>query len=110
MSKMHKSGKFEGVVSKLRAGGEVFWAEHMGEKNPCSKFWELESPTGEVYNIRNLSYFIRENQEWFNARPKIVYNNFIKIKRSMQGKEEKNPIYSYKGWKLNSWSDKESNS
>lgn len=91
--------------SRMVQGKVAFWNEHAGEKHPYSKYWELQSPTGEIYKIRNLSYFLKKNQELFGADPMVSYGAFIRIKRTLKGKEKRQEMYSYKGWKLIGWGD-----
>ena len=100
---LHKSGVYsmdsihEGFSRKMQElGPENHWG---------AKHWVIQSPDGNVYECDNLLNFIRTHPELFgDCPPRRVFDGFAKIKSSMMGKRKK-PSYSWRGWKLISWSD-----
>lgn len=80
--------------------------QELGPENHWgAKHWMIQSPDGNVYECDNLLNFIRTHPELFgDCPPRRVFDGFAKIKSSMMGKRKK-PSYSWRGWKLISWSD-----
>ena len=101
---LYKNGVYTESVSKMRAG----FAQKVKDDGPenfwKSKGWVIQSPSGQIYECRNLMNFIRENPDLFDGTPKQMYDGFRKMKASQEGKT-KYHYYSCKGWKLISWSD-----
>ena len=65
-----------------------------------TKGWALQSPSGQVYNFRNLRLWCSENaEELFERTPEQVRTGIMQLKRSQQGKL-KRPANSYLGWVL----------
>lgn len=103
---MQENGVYDKVNEKWLKARDMYTKTHKGEKHHHSKYWKLQAPDGEVYEVVNLMYFIKENIELFNgSTPKQAFDGICKIKASQQGKR-KRPSYSYKGWKLLSSEDK----
>lgn len=102
-SKIHRHS-FSKVSQNLLDKKEEFWEQHQGTEHINAKKWKIQSPTGQVYEMTNLKYFIRNNPDLFDGTEKQVFDGFAKIKASKQGKR-KNKSYTYKGWKLLSWSE-----
>lgn len=64
-----------------------------------AKSWEIISPTGKTYSVRNLRKFIREHSELFpDGTPRQISSGFSRIARSMRDNPDGN--YSCWGWKL----------
>lgn len=103
--RMHESGRYEVNMQRLVEGKERFWEEHSGEKHLNAKFWELKSPSGQVYTCRNLMHFIKTHPELFDGTPRQAFDGFAKIKATELGRRTKCPSYSWKGWRLISWGD-----
>ena len=93
--------KFE----KMIQAKQQFYDEHNGENNINSKYWVIQSPEGTVYGCQNLMHFLRTNQELYEGTPRQAMTGFAHIKATVLGKRTKNRTYSWKGWKLISWSD-----
>jgi len=93
------------TLKNLRAAGEAFAKAHTGEKEVNSKYWEIQSHDGTIYKCQNLKHFIRTHQDLFDGTVEQARSGFSMIKSTAQGKREKNPVYSWKGWKLLDWSD-----
>lgn len=102
---MHESGRYKNNMLRLLEGKERFWEEHSGEKHLNAKYWELQSPSGQVYTCRNLMHFIKTHPELFDGTPKQVFDGFAKIKATELGRRTKCPSHSWKGWRLISWGD-----
>lgn len=102
---MHKKGLYQKSISKMREG----FAEKVksvGRDNLwTAKGWVIQSPDGKIYECHNLLNFIRENPELFDGTAKQAFDGFARMKATMQGKRKKGACYSWKGWKLISWSD-----
>lgn len=99
----------EGIIG----GGDTFYQKrqealdtHTGADYWGAKYWVIESPEGTRYKMVNLMYFIKTHQELFDGTVKQVYDGFQKIKASRQGKRKYNS-YTYKGWKLVTWAEKD---
>lgn len=103
--RMHENGVYENNMRRLREGNERFLGEYSGEKHVNAKFWELQSPSGQVYTCRNLMHFIKTHPTLFDGTPKQAFDGFAKIKATKQGKRPKSPSNSWKGWRLISWGD-----
>lgn len=69
-----------------------------------AKGWVIQSPSGKIYECRNLMDFIRNNPDLFDGTAKQAFDGFTAIKYTMQGKR-KFPSHSWKGWRLLSYSD-----
>ena len=74
------------------------------ENHVNARTWVIKSPSGEVYECRNLMNFIRENAELFNNEIRQAWDGITKIKYSMQGKR-KFKSSQWKGWTLIEWGD-----
>lgn len=100
----HRQGVYDDSVEKMREG----FREKVDAMRPedfwTSKSWVICSPSGQVYECRNLMNFIREHQELFDGTPRQAFDGLQKIKASEMGKR-KFPSHSWKGWTLVSWSD-----
>lgn len=103
-SEQHKEGKYDDSIVRMRQGFQDKVNAMDPEEMWTAKGWVIQSPNGQVYECRNLMHFIRENPDLFDGTPKQAFDGFAKIKASYQGKR-KNPCYSWKGWKLLSYSD-----
>jgi hypothetical protein len=77
------------------------------ETNVNAKEWILVDPLGKEYHIRNLRLWCKNNaSDIFNREPDQVRAGFSEIKRSMQGKRPKAPVFTYMGWSLkDTWSN-----
>lgn len=101
---MHKKGIYDNSIKKMRAG----FRNKVNAMDPdemwTAKGWVIQSPGGQIYKCRNLKNFIHEHPDLFDGTPKQAFDGFAHIKSSYLGKR-KNPCYTWKGWKLISWSD-----
>lgn len=104
-SELHDKGVYDEAVKKMRMGYQSKMDSIAPEDFWNSKSWVICSPTGTVYECRNLLNFIREHQELFDGTVKQAYDGFQKIKATQQGKRQKCPSHSWKGWTLVNWSD-----
>jgi len=75
-----------------------------GENHFGAKTWIIKSPSGKIYECRNLLHFIRENAELFDGSVRQAWDGITKIKYTMQGKR-KFPSHSWKGWTLIEFGD-----
>lgn len=103
--RMHENGVYDSNMKRLLEEKERFWKEHSGEKHLNAKFWEIQSPGGQVYTCRNLMHFITTHPELFEGTPRQAFDGFSKIKATRQGKRPKCPSRTWKGWRLISWGD-----
>jgi len=102
---MGKSSVFKNNVIKMTAAKSKFYKSHNGEKDVNSKYWKIQSPAGEVFECQNLFHFIKTHPELFEGTTRQAMDGFSTIKASKLGKR-KNPVSSWKGWKLLDWNDK----
>jgi len=77
-----------------------------GEQNCNAKTWIIRSPTGQVYECRNLLNWCREHADLLDGSPRQAWDGLAKIKYSMQGKRTRCPSKSWKGWTLITWGEK----
>lgn len=101
----HKNGVYDLPVAKWQARKREYEHSHAGDKHQNAKSWVIQSPGGTIYKCRNLIAFIRDNPNLFDGTPKQAFDGFAKIKATMQGKRQKNPSHSWKGWTLVEWCD-----
>lgn len=95
-------GKYIDATQKMLAGLQIYNANHTGEKHHGAKYWKIQAPDGQIYEVKNLMHFIKCNPELFDGTAKQAFDGFAKIKASYLGKR-KNPAYSWKGWRLLEW-------
>ncbi len=69
-----------------------------------AKEWVIQSPSGEIYNCRNLRNWLRKHEDMLDGTVSQAWDGISKIKYSMQGKR-KNKSYQWKGWRLIEWGD-----
>lgn len=67
------------------------------ENNIRAKNWTLVSPNGQIYHIKNLSLFVRENAEFFGIR-----NVDVETKRQMKRMSDA----AHRGYKCDGWTIK----
>ena len=103
-SDLHATGVYDESIKKMRKGFRGKVDEMDPEDFWKSKGWIIKSPSGQIYDVRNLMNFIRKHPELFDGTPRQAFDGFAKIKASRQGKR-KNPSYTWKGWKLLEWRD-----
>lgn len=101
---LHNNGIYDETMNKLHEG----FRKKVNSLNPgemwTAKGWVIQSPDGQIYECRNLKNFIQEHPDLFDGTTRQAVDGFVKIKASYLGKR-KNPCYTWKGWKLISWSD-----
>lgn len=76
------------------------------ERNMNAKCWVIQAPDGQIYSCRNLKHWLRQHEDMLDGTVQQAWDGISKIKYSMQGKR-KNPCYTWKGWKLLSYSEDE---
>ena len=99
---LRRDGIYDDAVSKWIDGKKRFFDEHSGPDHINAKHWVIQSPSGQIYECQNLMHFIRTHPDLFDGTSKQVYDGFVKIKASYQGKRH-TKSYTYKGWKLLNW-------
>lgn len=104
-SDLHAQGVYTESIKKMRSGFRDIVDQTDPEDLWTAKGWVICSPSGEVFECRNLLNFIREHPDMFDGTPKQAYDGFQKIKATELGKRPKCPSHSWKGWTLLSWSD-----
>lgn len=101
---LHKEGVYSNSIQNMHSG----FRNKVDSMNPeemwTAKSWVIQSPSGKIYECRNLMNFIRENPDLFDGTPRQAFDGFSKIKASMQGKR-KYQSHTWKGWRLLSYSD-----
>lgn len=108
-SKLHrqaiqKNGVYDSTNKIWQAKKTEYYKEHIAEKHPNAKFWRIQSPTGQIYEVTNLKHFISTNLDLFDGTVAQVLDGFIKIKASQKGKRKRS-VNQYKGWTLLDWHD-----
>lgn len=103
-TQLHASGVYTDAVSKMTQARDKYLLENCGEKHFNAKHWIIQAPEGQIYEVQNLSHFIKNNPDLFDGTYKQAYDGIIKIKASYQGKR-KVPCYTWKGWSLLKWGD-----
>lgn len=103
-SEQHKEGKYDDSIARMRHGFRDKVNNMDPEEMWTAKGWVIQSPSGQIYECRNLLDFIRQNPDLFDGTTKQAYDGFTAIKATMQGKR-KFPSHTWKGWKLLSYSD-----
>lgn len=102
---MQASGIYDQSNKNWLKKKKEFHEKHTGEEHVNAKFWRIQSPTGDIYEMVNLKSFIRDNIDLFDGSTvRQAFDGIVKIKASQQGKR-KRMSYSYKGWKLLDWRD-----
>lgn len=106
--------KAEGYSPNARKGLAVAMARpdsQRGEQHREAKVWLLIDPEGQRHRVVNLRNWARTHAHWFDTptddadRERIARNvrsGFGQILRSMKN-QRKDPIYTYKGWRLGDW-------
>ena len=74
------------------------------ETNAVAKTWEIQSPDGEKYHVRNLALWAREHDELLPSSPAQFCQGIRDIKRTYLGKKKRGSSQ-YKGWILIEWKD-----
>lgn len=69
-----------------------------------AKSYVIMSPDGKKYEINNLALWCKENADILPSPPELFRAGIYDIKRSQLG-NRKNPLSSYKGWTLISFSE-----
>ena len=67
--------------------------------NINAKDWIIQSPSGQIYECRNLMLWLRNHSDLLDGTPEQAWDGIAKIKYTMQGKR-KNPSHQWKGWRL----------
>jgi len=71
----------------------------------CAKYWELKSPDGIYYSIKNLNNFIREYSHLFNADDVRWSGSNCRASKGLRNlfalkKDGKPKVWSWKGWRM----------
>lgn len=102
---MGKSSIFEESVRKMSIAKETFYREHSGEKDVNSKYWVLQSPTGQIYSCQNLFHFFRQHPDLIpGSTPRQAITEISHIKAILKG-TRKIGKPEWKGWRLLDWND-----
>ena len=101
---LHAQGVYDDSIKKMRKGLSDFAEKLQPEEWWTAKGWVICSPSGQVYECRNLMNFIREHPDLFDGTPKQAFSGFTVIKATMQGKRPRSKSKSWKGWTLVGWS------
>ena len=67
------------------------------ENNHLAKMWRIKSPSGVIYEFKNLINFFREHEELIDGTPKQAADGVRKIKASLKSKTK---VYQWHGWTL----------
>ena len=92
----------KGQTDNLKAGTEAALKSPKSgpfETNVHAKNWTIESPDGDVFEVRNLSLWCRENAHLFDRPAKNAMAGIRQMHASMRGKT-KRPVSQWRGWKL----------
>jgi predicted nucleic acid-binding Zn ribbon protein len=102
---LQSDGVYKEPFKKLHEKRKEYIDTHRGEKHHKAQYWCLQSPTGNVYKVKNLYNFISQNLDLFDGSTiRQAYDGISKIKYSRMGKR-KMPNYTYKGWRLLDWKE-----
>ncbi|MCM0759628.1 hypothetical protein M7775_13800, partial [Sporomusa sphaeroides DSM 2875] len=78
----------EGMTDNLKKGTPAAQASPIAgpfETNHNALIWVLESPEGEIYEVRNLALWLREHADMLDGTPEQAEAGIKQIKRSMEG-------------------------
>jgi len=95
------------MAQQLDDGRKKYQATPQGQKGEdfhLAQCWTIQSPSGVIYECRNLLHFFREHTELIDGTPMQAWDGISKIKYSMQGKRKK-CVSQWKGWRLIAWSE-----
>lgn len=101
---MHENGIYDDSIQKMRIGFSEKIEAIGAENHWIAKYWEIQSPCGEIYECKNLMHFIKTHPDLFDGTAKQAYDGFQKIKATITGSRKRNPSRSWKGWTLISFS------
>ncbi len=74
------------------------------ETNVNALVWEIRSPDGTIYTMRNLNLWLRDNADLLPGTPEQARAGIMQIKRSRYGKT-KRAVNQWKGCTLVSWEE-----
>lgn len=69
------------------------------EENQEAKTWWLVSPKGDIFTVRNLKKFIRENHDLFDGTIEQAHAGLRQVQLSLMGKTKRS-VSQWKGWSL----------
>lgn len=94
-----------GQTGNLRKGTAAALASPLSgpfETNRNALEWTIQSPSGRIYNVRNLSLWLRRHRAVLPGTVQQARSGLMQIKRSMLGKTRR-PVGQWKGWRLLGW-------
>lgn len=101
---MHKDGVYNGTLEKAHEIAKHHPLTGHFETNISAKNWKIQSPSGEIFECRNLKFWLENHVDMLDGTVNQAWDGITKIKYSMQGKR-KFKSYQWKGWRLIEWSD-----
>ena len=101
---MYEAGVYAGTLESAHEAAKDNPLTGRFETHVNAKTWVIKSPTGEIYECRNLYNWLREHETLIDGSVRQAWDGLSKIKYSEQGKR-KNPSHQWKGWTLISWGD-----
>jgi hypothetical protein len=95
----------QGMTANLRQGTPAAKASPIAgafETNQNALVWTIESPGGEIFEVRNLILWLRNPAVLLDGTPEQARAGICQIKRCMEGKT-KRQVSQWKGWRLITW-------
>lgn len=102
---MHADGKYTGTLDKAHEIAKTHPLTGRFDTHMHAKTWIIQSPTGEIYNCRNLKNWLRDHADLIDGTVSQAWDGISKIKYTMQGKR-KNKSHQWKGWRLLEYGEK----
>lgn len=102
--RLHETGVYDGTLDKAHEAAKTNPLTGRFDTHMHAKSWVIQSPSGQVYECRNLKNWLREHEDLLDGTVEQAWDGISKIKYSMQGKR-KNPNYQWKGWTLIEYGD-----
>lgn len=102
---LYASGVYDQNTAKMLTAKEASPLLQPNAQHVNAKSWVICAPNGKVYECRNLLNWCREHADLLPGAPRQAWGGLSKIKYSMQGKRQRNPSKSWKGWTLIDWGD-----
>jgi len=101
---MHEDGAYTGTLEKAHEVAKTHPLTGRFETHMHAKTWVIQSPSGEVFECRNLKLWLREHEDMLDGTVKQAWDGITKIKYGMQGKR-KHINHQWKGWRLINWKE-----
>lgn len=101
---LHANGVYDGFLEKAHEVSKNHPLTGRFETHMHAKTWRIQSPSGEIFECRNLKNWLREHEDLLDGTVAQAWDGITKIKYSMQCKR-KNKSSQWKGWKLLEWGE-----